>query len=239
MTTFLNNGGHLAGTPPTKHEAEDEADLLLKYTELVSKDTETGTSKVAWMGDAKGTGKTNKLLISAFIMFILVSTVGIYFLLPQATKSVPTLHIFSDCGSNPDEARAKGCQFDPMAFIWTPKQCYHEDLIDTYFNMNGVEYYTNSTCRPEYRVRKEDVAKGMFELLYTPTKFHAIHCALVMTKLHYMLGNGLPIDDRTLNYGHTQHCQLELLGENPMCSGSTKCTFTIASAKYAACGHFY
>jgi hypothetical protein len=49
-----------------------------------------------------------------------------------------------DCGHSPEEARAKDCQFDLLAFAWVPKQCFDADLASSW-DTSSISSTTTST----------------------------------------------------------------------------------------------
>ena len=66
-----------------------------------------------------------------------------------------------------------------------------------------------------------------------------VHCAHVVKKVHHALMNHFPIDSFSLNYAHTEHCQLVLLEELPQCAKPGSCRLNNVIQKYSSCGYVY
>lgn len=120
-----------------------------------------------------------------------------------------------DCGHSIEQARAAGCHFDPMSWLWIPHSCYmpHRDLIDEWKSKTDWHFYTDVNMRPEDEVPVQSAYNGDYMKLYTPYKYHKIHCSYMWQKTHSILTQRLPIDDNTLNQRHMRHCQKVLLNE--------------------------
>ena len=120
-----------------------------------------------------------------------------------------------NCGSTIAEARAAGCHFDPMSWLWISPACWkpHVDMIEDWKASTEWHFYTDVNMRAEDEVPTQAAYDGDYPTLYTPYKYHKIHCSFMWKKTHAILSNRLPIDDNTLSERHMKHCQMVLLNE--------------------------
>lgn len=144
---------------------------------------------------------------------------------------------FGDCGANPQEARSKGCLFDNIGYAWVQPACYNADLVKEFSAMDGVEYYINSDMTDASRIPQEVISEGNITDAYAPFKFHAIHCAQAISKVHWAAVNRAPVDSKSLSFEHTEHCQHVLLGTVAECQETNHCQFSKLTARYTTCDY--
>lgn len=150
-----------------------------------------------------------------------------------------------DCGRTIPEARAAGCQFDPMSWLWVPKPCWnpHQDLIADWKNITEWHFYNDENMQPEDEVTIESAYNGDYPVLFTPYKYHKIHCSYSWRKTQAILTERLPIDSNTPKHAHMNHCQMVLLNEffhkDVDCSEADGeiCPIKLTQ-EYTTCGYF-
>ena len=151
----------------------------------------------------------------------------------------PTGSEFGDCGHSIEEAKAAGCVFDAMSWVWVAPACYHQDLIEDWWARSDWHFYTNWTLQPEDEVSRELVESGEHLLLYAEKKYHKVHCSYMWQKLQKTLVNHLPIDSNMYSLHHMKHCEKvllnEILHEDTDCSHSSICP-TQLTPVWSTCG---
>jgi hypothetical protein len=87
---------------------------------------------------------------------------------------------YGDCGSTHtvEEARAKGCVFDPMSWVWTRPECYDEELVADFLNRTDWEWHTDPKLKSESKVPLEVAIRGDYPRLFIHKKYHSIHCGV-------------------------------------------------------------
>lgn len=150
-----------------------------------------------------------------------------------------------DCGKTIPEARAAGCHFDPMSWLWIAKPCWnpHQELIDSWKASTEWHFYNDVNMKPEDEVTIESAYNGDYPVLYTPYKYHKIHCSYMWRKTQAILTERLPMDSNTLSHRHMNHCQMVLLNEffhqdvNCTESETQICPIRLTQ-EYTTCGYF-
>ncbi|KAH8586229.1 hypothetical protein B0O99DRAFT_695679 [Bisporella sp. PMI_857] len=167
----------------------------------------------------------------------------------SAHSSHPTIHRtgkeLGDCGKTIPEARAAGCHFDPMSWLWIPKACWnpHQDLINSWKASTDWHFYDDVGMRPENEVSIESTYNGDYPVIFTPYKYHKIHCSYMWRKTQAILTERLPMDSNTLSNRHMNHCQMVLLNEffhqdvNCTESETQICPIRLTQ-EYTTCGYF-
>lgn len=87
---------------------------------------------------------------------------------------------YGDCGSNEsvDEARAKGCVFDPMGWVWVRPECYDAEMVTEFLNRTEFTWHTEPKLTPESKVPMEVIFRGDHPKLFTQNKYHYVHCTV-------------------------------------------------------------
>jgi hypothetical protein len=176
------------------------------------------------------------LMIAGLIAYISVSLL----LFLQSSRVVTGGRgSYGDCGTNPQEAIAKGCKFDISMWAWERPECYDEELINDFIARTDWHFYSNDTLEPTYELPLDRVARGDYPRVYTEQKYHMIHCTYTWRKVHKALEGNLTLDHVAIPYSHTRHCEKVLLiditheahcGKSPLCA-------TRLDAIYARCGY--
>jgi len=176
------------------------------------------------------------LLAPTLTLVLILIGVVIYVTLPRFVYRAPTGREFGDCGTNSVEARANGCVFDHLSYVWVQPQCHYPELLAGYNNRTGVSYYTESSMEESQLIPIAEIQRGDYDRAWAPRKYHSMHCAFTVSKVHHALLNHLPIDSSAIRFKHTEHCQMVLLDELPDCPKG-KCSKSRLTAKYTSCGY--
>jgi hypothetical protein len=140
------------------------------------------------------------LILTGLAVFLPALCVAIY--LSVAAHAIQnSIHLYptgmelGDCGSNhtPEEARAKGCLFDAMSWLWVRPECYDQALIDNFMNRTDWSWHTDWRLTPESQVPLETVLRGDHPHLFTQKKYHSIHCTYMWQKMHKALLEHTPV----------------------------------------------
>jgi hypothetical protein len=101
----------------------------------------------------------------------------------KAIHLQPTGAEIGDCGSSHtvEEARAMGCKFDPMSWLWVRPECYDQELIDDFMNRTEWSWHTDWKLTPETEVPLDIIFRGDHPQLFTAKKYHAIHCQYMVS----------------------------------------------------------
>ena len=193
------------------------------------------------------------LMIGLCVSFIVVSISAITYLSVKLDRAKaahddhPTIMRtgaeLGDCGHNIAEARAAGCIFDPMSWLWVAPACYHKEMTEEWINRTDWHFYTDVEMQPKDEVSVESAYNGDYQMLYTPYKYHKIHCSYMWLKTHKTMKERLPIDTNMMNEHHLHHCQMVLLNEffhqDVNCTNTADYVCPIRlSATYTKCGYF-
>lgn len=148
---------------------------------------------------------------------------------------------FGDCGQTPSEAKAKGCIFDNISYVWIQPACHHPELFQTFWDRSNLSYYSSSEWMPETRIPEEEIMEGRWEMAWTVKEHHPVHCLFVLAKLHEAVLNHMPMDSKATGFGHTLHCSEVLmqpwLHEIEDCNQG-KCERATVTMGYSSCGYY-
>ena len=214
----------------TVHRSSDSHSSLRKEEEPSAYDVLNDDSDLGLLSEQlklrQQTPRWLKIFTSISIAFSLACLFTIGYLSSELHKvrsvhdAYPTVlrtgKELGDCGKSVAEARAAGCQFDPMSWIWVHKTCGnpHQELIDRWKSSSKWRFYTDVHMRPEHEVPLESAYNGEYPMLFTPSKYHKIHCSYIWRKTQAILTQRLPVDSNTRNNRHMDHCQKVLLSES-------------------------
>lgn len=118
------------------------------------------------------------------------------------------------CGSSPDEARERGCLFEPQLSAWVPSQCGFDEIVhefqETFGDMH-VEwpwYWDTNITRRVQPAQVPLLQDGNFSVIYTTYhQSHDLHCLYCWRKVSYALEHGLEwMDARCHQFYHARHC---------------------------------
>ncbi|TDZ36524.1 hypothetical protein C8035_v008232 [Colletotrichum spinosum] len=140
------------------------------------------------------------------------------------------------CGSNPQEARQKGCRFDVISFCWLPSQCYDAQLSREFDEANHLEWFLDPN-RTE-PLTHEQIMTGEYTGLYVNWEYHVRHCTAMWKKMHRAIirenGQGVKAIDGYMGvYEHTKHCEHMLLAGRNIAPDVIN---TRIAVKYPDCG---
>ncbi|KAG8167638.1 hypothetical protein KVR01_003327 [Diaporthe batatas] len=87
---------------------------------------------------------------------------------------------YGDCGKQDsiEEARAKGCVFDPMGWVWVRPECYDKELVQEFMNRTDYSWHTEPKLHADSMVPLDVVFRGDHPKLFTQKKYHYIHCTV-------------------------------------------------------------
>lgn len=114
-----------------------------------------------------------------------------------------------DCGSNAEEARAKGCAYDVMMQEWTPPECIDWTLSEKFLKKGNWTWYSNfdmSTWMDDV-----EVAKGDHDVVYVAQSYHRHHCIFTWERTVRALRTGRPLIEKLVDYDHVMHCKMNTL----------------------------
>lgn len=87
---------------------------------------------------------------------------------------------YGDCGTDGsvEEARAKGCVFDPMSWIWVRPECYDKAMVADFMNRTDFSWHFDPKLTPESVVPMDVIYRGDHPKLFTQKKYHYVHCTV-------------------------------------------------------------
>jgi hypothetical protein len=146
---------------------------------------------------------TRSLLLQTVIFAITVAVSVQLVLLIQARWARED-YTFTDCGHTPDEARARGCIYEPMQRSWIPPECYFSEPVDEYDVFRDRVWYDDENLTIPSDV--EGLESGDVLLTYT-RYWHDEHCAYVLRKMALAVHLGKKmINSIPANIHHANHC---------------------------------
>jgi hypothetical protein len=138
--------------------------------------------------------------IAVAALFVLsLSAAGIFI-----TKNHSQSTVWTDCGGTPEEARRRGCSFDMLSHAWVPRECYDQQISDSYSQAGKWEYYLDRAGK--YAVPVGEVARGETDVWLREHQ-HYVHCTYMWRQMHRAFTVLHYIDSHLNNYNHTKHCQ--------------------------------
>lgn len=178
-------------------------------------------------------------LFASITVLSLILAITVVFVKIQAPSGLQHKHSASQimvkpCGSNPAEARRKGCHFDVISFCWLPSECYDTELSRNFYEENELEWFLdpNRTQPLTY----DQIMTGEFTGLYVDWGYHLRHCTAMWKKLHRAVLGDMgrrAIDGYIGPYEHTKHCEHMLLGKRDVAFDMIN---TRIAVKYPDCG---
>ena len=114
------------------------------------------------------------------------------------------------CGTTPEEAVERDCQFDMLSFAWVPKPCFDADLSSTYNVYEAFEFFYHREKSDKIPV--EELRKGINKQVYTSGRYHRTHCTYAWKILQRAVLQGYHLsDNKTLSPEHYDHCSYYLV----------------------------
>ena len=186
--------------------------------------------------DDKNTSRKHRLMQGATILLVAVILLaGLTWSIIEARYYRPTRYVStlrSDCGNSVEEAKANGCHFDMMSWLWLPHECFDAELVEEFIQLRDWKWYTHNRGFEEDRVPVADVRTGIYDSLWAPQEYHMWHCTYMWKKMHRAILRHGPIDNDIAGYNHTLHCEKMLLEP-----GSLTAVNTLVTAEFASCSY--
>jgi len=114
------------------------------------------------------------------------------------------------CGESIEEARANRCQFDAMAYSWTPPPCLNYTHTLEFFERGNWPFWLDRNRTEE--VPLSDVLFGKHAKIFSMWSLHVTHCYYTVSRALQVLPSGGPVNDWMRDLNHTSHC-LQLVSE--------------------------
>lgn len=114
-----------------------------------------------------------------------------------------------DCGSNADEARAKGCAYDVMMQEWTHPACIDWTLAERYLKQGNWTWYADSNAEKTYS--NVEVALGNHDVVFVAQSYHRVHCVFTWERLVRAMRTQRPLIEKLVDYDHVMHCRMNTL----------------------------
>ncbi|KAJ4298029.1 hypothetical protein N0V90_005928 [Kalmusia sp. IMI 367209] len=171
-------------------------------------------------------------------LFLIISAVAVAILLAFfAISWTKSSHLkYDQCGTNSDEARARGCVFETTGFTWLASECADPDTETEfleYIVKNELKLYRTENYTEEVSI--EEVRKGNGPGFFVRQKYHLTHCLFLMKKLHRMRDKGAMIDGQIMPLHHTEHCMGQVLHAQAE-TGFREHDIQFSYTKYPYCG---
>jgi hypothetical protein len=134
------------------------------------------------------------LLCGILIMGCLANLTNIY--RPKANREI--LH----CGSHPQEARDRGCEYSLMDGKWVPSLCYAKDMDEEWAN-RGWSYFEDKNGTR--RISQDIVKTGNLDY-WVITEHHLGHCINGLRQLRNGYISRTTVPSYILEDEHFDHC---------------------------------
>jgi hypothetical protein len=113
-----------------------------------------------------------------------------------------------DCGGSPEEARRRGCHFDPVSFSWELEDCHDGELIKEFLRLDDWKWFTEYKGTTYETLEVARLGEANF---WVSWDFHFQHCIYMWKKMHRAIIRQKSIDGHLGQYNHTLHCGAVLL----------------------------
>lgn len=114
-----------------------------------------------------------------------------------------------DCGSNADEARANGCEYDVMMQEWTPPECIDWALSEKFLKAGNWTWYADPDAKKTYNAT--EIALGNHNVVYVDQSYHRHHCIFTWERLVRAMRTQRPLVEKLVDYDHVMHCRMNTL----------------------------
>jgi len=114
-----------------------------------------------------------------------------------------------DCGSNADEARANGCEYDVMMQEWTPPECIDWSLSEKFLKAGNWTWYADASASKTYN--ETEIALGDHKVVYVDQSYHRHHCIFTWERLVRAMRTQRPLVEKLVDYDHVMHCRMNTL----------------------------
>lgn len=110
------------------------------------------------------------------------------------------------CGHTPDEAVARGCEFDLVTAAWLPPRCIDYELQHEFLTSVKPEGWHFWTDEDQVHEHDPDRIGFVTDEIWATNEWHMWHCLYIWRKLARAVNHGWPIDGSILNLIHMDHC---------------------------------
>ncbi|KAI0813698.1 hypothetical protein GGR55DRAFT_635556 [Xylaria sp. FL0064] len=112
------------------------------------------------------------------------------------------------CGKTPEEARARGCEFDMLVTAWLPPRCIDRELVNEFMEVGQWEFYSKLHAQEgdKFATYDPDFIGSVNHTVWTTRRWHATHCLFMFKKLTRALVNGWTTDAEAVSEPHMEHC---------------------------------
>ncbi|KAJ9605618.1 hypothetical protein H2200_010275 [Cladophialophora chaetospira] len=115
------------------------------------------------------------------------------------------------CGNSSSEARALGCTFNQLTWVWLPPNCPMY-ANDQFLEAEDWVYWEDLE---QTKAVGDDVWAEVLDgerMIFSEMREHATHCVYYFLSLSQVIRDGTPYYDKMVNYEHYEHCANMLLG---------------------------
>lgn len=112
------------------------------------------------------------------------------------------------CGKTPEEAQARGCEFDMLVTAWLPPRCIDRELVDEFMELGRWQFYTqqDGTEKDKFSTYDPNFLGSVNQTIWTTRRWHTTHCLFMFKKLGRALVKGWTVDAEAVSEPHTEHC---------------------------------
>lgn len=127
----------------------------------------------------------------------------------DSDADILTPAVIQDCGYSPQEARDRGCVFDVMMQLWTPKDCFDSVLSERFLEVGNWTWYADPGA--EHVFTLEEMRKGEHDAVYVAQDYHITHCIYAWERLVRAMRTRAPLITELISYDHVIHCRHKTL----------------------------
>jgi len=112
------------------------------------------------------------------------------------------------CGKTPEEALARGCEFDMLATAWLPVGDAADLEGAEFLAIGQWDYYRALHGTEKYNSYEPEVLGSITRphSIWTSRRWHVVHCLYMFKKLNRALVKGWQVDGEVISEPHTEHC---------------------------------
>ncbi|PVH91311.1 hypothetical protein DM02DRAFT_705397, partial [Periconia macrospinosa] len=116
----------------------------------------------------------------------------------QKFQSIP-------CGTTPEEALSRGCDFDLITTAWLPPSCIDYELMHEFSRNYAWRYFRDPEGTQTFP--EEPIVLGhQVDPIWTTNAWHSTHCLYMWKKLNRALVRRTRVDGEAIKLAHTDHC---------------------------------
>ncbi|KAK2052707.1 hypothetical protein LY76DRAFT_467798, partial [Colletotrichum caudatum] len=115
------------------------------------------------------------------------------------------------CGADLEEAKARGCSYDPLTLTWLPPQCSRVGADDFTRAADGDRPFTYYKDRKKTEVYPDLGTRLGTNIYWSTAGEHVAHCAFIIIRKATAEAEGTPLDGLSSSLEHLRHCTLMLL----------------------------